>query len=200
MNAIKHIIAVIAVYIRNLINAQHNAERVKFLQGAVDVKRERLVRENKRYTRWRGRAERAERRVRQQVDMLNARERRLLCVDSQLETEQKIAQRLYRENNALKARIAAILQYLNAVEKDRLTLAKKALKGRFREAKYGRAQWRIDELELDIIDLKNELEEKDEKINELQCENDDLGWAEQSSQEYLAALQEIKRILDDSDI
>lgn len=199
MNAIKQLIAFIVVFIRNILNAQLNAERVKFLQGAVDVKRERLVRENKRYTRWRGRAERAERRVKQQVDMLNARERRLLLYDSMLESEQKNAQRLYRENNALKARVSGLLQYIAALEKDRLTLAKKAFSGRFR-VMYERAVWRIDELELDIISLKDEIQEKDEKISELECENDDLGWAEQSSQEYLAALQEIKRVIDDNDI
>lgn len=200
MNAIKHIIAVIAVFIRNILNAQLNAQRVLLLQDAVNVKRERLVRENKRYTRWRGRAERAERRAQQLEDMVRAR-------DSRLERLERRSAQLYsqrdifgKEKGRLEARVNGLLQYIAALEVDRVELAKRALKGRYDswvndnfERETSDYQERIDELEA-------ELEEKDEKIGDLECELDDIRWAEDTRDEYHTALTSIKDLIDDLDI
>ena len=105
MNAIKHIIAVIAVYIRNLLNAQLNAQRVLDLLEKIDVQRASTVRENKRYTRWRGRAERAERRVDQLEDMVRARDLQLERLERRC--AQLFSQRdLYgKEKGRLEARV-----------------------------------------------------------------------------------------------
>ena len=200
MNAIKHIIAVIAVYIRNLINAQHNAERVKFLQDAVNVKRERLVRENKRYTRWRGRAERAERRVRQLEDMTQAR-------DSQLERLERRCAQLFsqrdifgKEKGRLEARVNGLLQYITALEVDRVELAKKASKGRYDSWVNDEFERNTSDYQARIDELEDELQEKDEKIGELECELDDMRWAEDDRDTFLSALREIKATIDDLDI
>lgn len=186
MNAIKQLIAFIVVFIRNLINAQHNAERVKFLQDVVNVRRDLLVRESKRYTRWRGRAERAERRVEQL-------ERR----SAQLFSQRDI---FGKEKGRLEARVNGLLQYIAALELDRVELAKKASKGRYDSWVNDEFERNTSDYQARIDELEEELEEKEEKIGDLECELDDIRWAEDDRDSFLTALREIKATIDDLDI